>query len=273
MVENLEKIDRLHNILKKMKRVLVAYSGGVDSTFLLKTSMDVLGKKNVLAVVASSETYPETEVVLAVKLAEELKAGLLLIKTDELSDPRFAKNPKERCFYCKLELFSKLKKIAKEKGLNYVVDGSNYDDRLDFRPGAAAGKNLGIRSPLKEAHISKEEIRKYSKQMKLSNWNKPSMACLASRIPYGAAIDKQILDQIGRAEAFLKKKYFKQVRVRHHGNIARIEISPADFKCLLNPKISKNITENLKKIGYTYITFDLEGFRSGSMNLVFKGKE
>ncbi len=263
----MKKIEKLHSILKKMERVLVAYSGGVDSTFLLKTAINVLGKDNVLAVIASSETYPSTEIALAVKLAKKLGTNLLLIKTEELSDPRFAGNPLERCFYCKSELFSKLKGIAKEKGFSYVVDGANYDDRLDFRPGSRAGRKLGIRSPLKEACITKSEIRENAKKINLPNWNKPSMACLASRIPYGVKIDNVILNKIGAAEAFLRKKYFKQVRVRHHANIARIEVPLANLKILLNPRISKNIAEKLKKIGYTYITFDLEGFRSGSMNL------
>lgn len=264
----MNKIDRLHNILKKMKKVLVAYSGGVDSTFLLKTALDVLGKDNVLAVVAASKTYPSSEVALALKLAKRLKADLLLIKTEELSDPRFAKNPLKRCFYCKLELFSKLKEIAKKKGYNHVVDGSNYDDRLDFRPGAKAGKKLGVQSPLKDAFITKKEIRKHARKLKLPNWDKPSMACLASRIPYGVNINGGILKKIGAAEAFLKEKYFKQVRVRHHGNVARIEVPLVELKFLLNPAVSKKIAEKLKKIGYTYITFDIEGFRSGSMNLV-----
>ncbi len=267
------KIENLHKILKKMKKVLVAYSGGVDSSFLLKTAVNVLGKKNVLAVVAASETYPSTEVALAVKLAGKLKAKLFRIRTGELADPRFSNNSPDRCYFCKKELFSKLKETAKKKGYNFVVDGANYDDRLDFRPGARAGKELGIKSPLKEARLTKQEIRKYAKELKLPNWNKPSMACLASRIPYGVKIDNKILEKIGAAEAFLKKKYFKQVRVRHHGNIARIEIPPSDFKCLLEPAAAKNIAEKLKKIGYTYITFDLEGFRSGSMNLVLKGRK
>ncbi|OGF44270.1 MAG: TIGR00268 family protein [Candidatus Firestonebacteria bacterium RIFOXYA2_FULL_40_8] len=269
----MSKLKKLQTILKNMQKVLVAYSGGVDSTFLLKIAVDTLGNNNVLAVLASSETYPASEIKAAVKTVKKMRVKLLQIKTEELKDLRFSKNPAERCYYCKLELFGKLKEIARKKGYQAVVDGANYDDRLDFRPGTKAGKKLGIQSPLKEAGFRKEEIRKLSKKLKLSTWNKPSMACLASRIPYGVRINNRILNQIGEAESYLKGLYFKQVRVRHHGNLARIEVTPKDFKILLKSAMIKKIAEKLKKIGYTYITFDIEGFRSGSMNLVLKGRK
>ncbi|OGF50277.1 MAG: TIGR00268 family protein [Candidatus Firestonebacteria bacterium GWA2_43_8] len=269
----MNKLKKLQTILLKMKRVLVAYSGGVDSTLLLKLAIKILGKENVLAVIAASETYPSSEIASALKTAKKMKAPLLLIKTEELKDTRFTKNPAERCYYCKLELFGKLKIIARKKGYNFVLDGANYDDLSDFRPGAKAGKKLGVRSPLKEAGFTKTEIRELSKKLKLLTWNKPSMACLASRIPYGVGINSKILRRIGKAEEFLRNNYFKQVRVRHHGTLARIEVMPKEFKLLLGPGTVKKIAEKLKKIGYTYITFDLEGFRSGSMNLVLKGKK
>jgi len=269
----MQKIIKLQNLLKKMKRVLVAYSGGADSTLLLKVAGETLGKENVLAVLATSVTYPASEVKAAIKTAKILKAKLLVVKTEEIKDSRFSKNPRQRCYYCKLELFGKLVNIAQKKGYFAVLDGANYDDRLDFRPGTKAGKELGIRSPLQEAGFTKTEIRKLSRKLKLTTWNKPSMACLASRIPYGAEIKSKTLKSIGLAEEYLKQIHFKQVRVRHHGELARIEVMPGDFKRLLQLGLSKKIAENLKKFGYTYITFDLEGFRSGSMNLVLKGKK
>ncbi|MFH1074627.1 MAG: ATP-dependent sacrificial sulfur transferase LarE [Candidatus Firestonebacteria bacterium] len=269
----MRKLEKLRAILAKLKRVLVAYSGGADSTLLLKIALDILGKKNVLAVIAASKTYPASEAKAAVKTAKRMKVNFLVIKTEEFKDPRFLKNSAERCFYCKLGLFGKLKDIAHKKGYKAVLDGANYDDKLDFRPGVKAGKALGIKSPLKEAGFTKTEIRKLSKKLKLLTWNKPSTACLASRIPYGMSINNEILAQVGAAEEYLKKKYFKQVRVRHHGNIARIEVMQKNFKLLLKPEITKKIAEKLKKIGYTYITFDIEGFRSGSMNLVLKSEK
>src|SRR3989339_737397 len=263
----MSKLGKLQIILKTMKRVLIAYSGGADSNLLLKIAADTLGKKNVLAVIAASETYPASEIDSAVKIAKIIKVNLSVIKTEELKDQRFLKNPAERCYYCKLE------QIARKNGYRFVLDGANYDDRLDFRPGAKAGRALGIKSPLKEAGFTKIEIRKLSKILKLPTWNKPSMACLASRVPYGMRINNKILDQIGKAEEYLKKEYFKQVRVRHHGNMARIEVMPKDFKLFLKPGVTEKIAEKLKKIGYTYITLDIEGFRSGSMNLVLKGRK
>lgn len=263
----MSKLKKLQARLTEMKRVLVAYSGGADSTFLLKIALTTLGRGNVLAVIATSETYPDSEVRSAIKTAKQMQANLMIIKTEELKDVRFSKNPLRRCYYCKLELFTKLKKIAKEKDCKVVLDGANYDDRLDFRPGTKAGKALGIKSPLKETGFTKIEIRKLSKKLGLTTWNKPSMACLASRIPYGTKIENRILKQISRAEEYLKSIYFEQVRVRHHGKLARIEVMEKDFRLLLKSGAAKKIAEKLKSIGYTYITFDLEGFRSGSMNL------
>ncbi|MDP2939160.1 MAG: ATP-dependent sacrificial sulfur transferase LarE [Candidatus Omnitrophota bacterium] len=259
----LQKLNNLKNILRKMQSVVIAYSGGVDSSLLLKVAKDVL-KENVLAVIAASETYPETEIKQAERFAKKLKAKYLIIKTDELKNPNFKRNPLNRCFFCKEELFSKLKKIAQENNLNFVVDGSNFDDLKDFRPGSEAAKKLNVRSPLKEARLTKDDIRQLSKRLGLSIWNKPSFACLSSRFPYGMKITKGNLKKIQTAEEFLRNLGFKQVRLRHHKNIARIEVPKVDLPKVLKHK--KSIIENLKILGYTYICVDLEGYRSGSMN-------
>lgn len=243
----------------------MAFSGGVDSTFLLKVAHDELGE-GVLAVTASSETYPQREKREALRLAQELSVRHRIIHTRELENPDFANNPPQRCYFCKKELFSKLKNIAESEGIVYVLDGSNYEDLSDFRPGAKAADELGIRSPLKEVRLLKKEIRQLSRKLGLSTWQKPSFACLSSRFPYYTEIDLKNLKKVERAEEYLRKIGFSQFRVRHHGQIARIEVAANEFPNIIKKDAIEKIIRKFKKIGYIYITLDLEGYRTGSMN-------
>ena len=253
-----------------MKQALVAYSGGADSTFLLKVAVDTLGKQNVLAVTAKSETYTSSELKDAVKNAKRIGARHIIISTNELKNPDFRKNPADRCYYCKSELFNRLKKIAKKENIKFVIDASNADDLKDYRPGAKAKNELGIRSPLQESGFTKNDIRRFSKKLGLSTWDKPAMACLASRLPYGEKIEADKLRKIEAAEEFLGRLGFRQVRVRCHGDMARIEVPSVDIKRLNKDEIRGKITARLKALGFLYITLDLQGYRTGSLNEVLK---
>ena len=266
-----EKLMNLKEILGSMDSVVVGFSGGVDSTFLLKIAKDVL-KDKVIAVTASSSTFPKREMNEAISFAKQNNIKHMIVKSEELDIEGFSKNPKDRCFYCKKELFSKFIDIAKENGYKYVLDGSNTDDTKDYRPGMRASKELGIRSPLLEANMSKEDIRMLSKKMNLPTWDKPSFACLSSRVPYGEEITKQKLNMIEDSEEFLLKLGFKQVRVRHHGDIARIEVDPEEREKLFNIEVMDKISDRLKEIGFKYVTLDLDGYRTGSMNEVLDRK-
>lgn len=266
-----EKYNRLKADLKSIGSALVAFSGGVDSTLLLKVASDEL-KDNVVAVTARSLSFPEREIKKAVEIAQILKVRHLIIESNELKNPAYLKNDIDRCYYCKTELFEDLKRIALKEGLNFILDGQNYDDIGDYRPGMKAAKEAGVRSPLKESHMTKNDIRMLSKKLGLPNWNSPSFACLSSRIPYGTEIDKDILAKIDFLENFLLNLGFTQVRVRHHEKIARIEITEEEMSRFNIADIRMQVVREFKNQGYLYITLDLEGYKTGSMNKVLKTK-
>lgn len=263
-----EKYKKLQAILREMESVVIAFSGGVDSTFLLKAALDVLGTEQVLAVTADSETYPSGELEEAKKLARELGAPHQVIETSELAIPGYQANGRNRCYFCRQNLFEKLQPILEEHRFATIIFGLIADDMSDFRPGVQAAKEYGVRGPLQEADLHKEEIRELSKQMGLPTWDKPSFACLSSRIAYGEKVTKEKLTKVEKSEGFLKTLGVRQIRVRTHGEMARIEVEPQDMAIVLENK--EQITERLKEYGYQYVTLDLAGFESGSMNKVLQ---
>ena len=262
------KHQRLGPILREMKRVIVAFSAGVDSTLVLKVALDTLGHDNVLAATGVSASLARRELDSVKQLAGLLGAQLTLIDTEEVSNPSYGANPANRCYYCKTELYTKLAALAKERGFSTVVNGVNTDDLGDYRRGLQAAKEWQVRAPLVEAGIGKSDVRRLARSLDIPNWEKPALACLSSRVPYGTPVTVGVLSQIERAEAFLYDRGFTNFRVRHHTKVARIEVSAKDMPRLLEEPLREEVLSAFKKLGYTYITLDLQGFRSGSGNEV-----
>lgn len=259
------KYEKLKHIILEMKSLIVAFSGGVDSTFLLRVCHDLLGD-NAAAVTATSPTYPGHEFEEAKKLASSIGCRHEIIESNELEISGFSENSPRRCYFCKSELFGLLKKKARELGFTHVADGANCDDSQDYRPGREAAKELGVRSPLEEAGMTKDDIRLLSRELGLATWNKPSFACLSSRFPYGTDITYDRVKSVERCEDILRSLSFRQFRVRFHGDVARIETAVEDFERFLSPPVRETIIKGFKENGFNYVSLDMEGYRTGSMN-------
>jgi len=259
------KMQQLENGLKQKGNLAIAFSGGVDSSFLLKVASDI-GGTNVLAITLKSPSFPKREIDRAIEFTKKHKIKHIIADSNEFENEDFIKNDRLRCYYCKGSEFKTIINIAKENGFDFVADGQNKDDISDYRPGADAARELGVISPLKDFGFTKEDIRQLSKLIGLKDWDRPAFACLASRIPYGTKITAALLAKIDQLESFLIEKGFVQVRVRHHGEIARIEIAKEDFPKMLGKNLMAEIVAEFKKAGYLYVALDLEGYNTGSLN-------
>ena len=266
-----QKFANLLTELRKTEKAVLAFSGGVDSSFLMKAMK--LTDMRILAVTAASETMPKKDLLSSISFAKELGVEHLIIKTEELHNEAFVSNSPERCFFCKDELFKRIKTIVEEKNYRFIFDGSNSDDLKDYRPGRKAATLHGVRSPLAECGFTKDDIRSMSKELGLNIWSKPSSPCLSSRFPYGQRITVQALERVEKAEEFLRSFGIYDVRVRDHGNTARIEVSEKDMKILLNQSNRRFVAKTLKSLGYKFVSLDLEGYISGSMNRVLENQD
>ncbi len=271
-ISNPGKLKNLEEILESLQSVIVAYSGGVDSAFLAVVANNVLGER-ALAVTAYSPSLTEVELNNAVELANKMKLNHRVIETTEVERPDYKQNTTARCYFCKDELYTQLGNIAQTEGYVSIANGTNLDDMSDFRPGLKAAKKYGVRSPLAESEFTKSDVREYSRRIEIPVWDKPSQACLSSRIPYGTVVTVEARTKIAKAEGFLNDLGLRQFRVRHHENIARIEVEPSEFGRLIETSVRESLVEYFKSIGYTYVTMDLLGFRSGSLNEIVFDQE
>lgn len=267
-----EKLEQLREILRQCGRTLVAYSGGVDSAFLAKVAHDTLGA-DMLAVIADTPSLPRRELADALELGRRFGFAVRVIRTEEMNNAQYVSNPPNRCYFCKTELFEKMTRLAQAEGWESIVYGENADDTGDFRPGAQAARQLRIRAPLKEAGLTKSEIREWSARLGLPTADKPSMACLSSRIPYGDPVTAESLAMVEAAENTLRDLGFRDVRVRHHRQLARIEVGASEIARFLQSNVREEVCNTLKRIGYTYVTLDLQGYRQGSINETLSVKE
>jgi len=259
-------LKKLKDFIRQYDKVAVAFSGGVDSSFLLKAACDAIGKENVLAITLKAAVNPEREVTEAIELAEQTGAGHIVIPVDVMDIPGFAENTPDRCYICKTAIFERIIEKARSHGIDVIFDGTNADDENDYRPGMRALKELGVISPLKACGLGKKEIRQLSMELGVRTWDKPSMACLASRVPYNEPITGEKLRLVGRAEGLLQAMGFRQFRVRCHGIIARVEIAPEEMEKVLDMAVMKQINDGLKNLGFHYVTLDMQGYRAGSLN-------
>jgi len=272
MTRDRSKTDELRAIIRSRPRALVAFSGGVDSTLLLKMCADVLGPANVTAVTGISQTYTPEEKRTAGRVARELGVHHVLLETDELGCAAFAANPVDRCYHCKKELFGRIAQVASALGIDAVYDASNVDDRADYRPGRRALKEFAVASPLLQAGFTKKDIRALSKRLGLASWDKPANPCLASRVPYGTPITVETLERIRAGERYLRGLGFRVVRLRHHGELARIEVPAADLPRITRPATARKIARRMRSLGYLWTSVDLEGYRMGSLNRAVGGR-
>jgi len=261
-----QKFDKLNIILKSLGKVLIAYSGGVDSTFLLKAAVENLGTENVICCLGTSPSLAQSQHRIALEMARSIGIEVRQVAVNELSDANYSSNKADRCFHCKSHLFGLLKEIADKDNIEYVICGSNFDDLDDYRPGNRAAKALDVRAPLMEAKLTKDDIRQLSKQLDLKTADMPATPCLASRVSYGVEITESKLKQIDKAEDFIRSLGFVEFRVRHHDTVARIEVDQNDIPKIIREDNRSQIVEYIKSLGFKYVTIDLEGFRSGSLN-------